>query len=207
MERSEIKQLHILHTAERLFAENGFDGTSIRDIAKEADINVAMISYYFGSKEKMLELMILRRAEDLGVKLQSLADESIDPFEKIDRIIEMYVHRLSHNAGIYRIIHFEINFKKRDIDTTRFAEIKKQNLELLTRMIKQGQDEGVFSKNVNTSLIPVTVLGTYFQFVSNQSFYMDMFGLKTDADFENHINTTLVSHLKQTIKALLTHDK
>jgi AcrR family transcriptional regulator len=201
------KQLHILQTAERLFAEDGFDGTSIRDIAREADINIAMISYYFGSKEKMLEHMIVNRAEDLGIRLQSLADVDMDPFEKIDRIIEMYIQRLSKNAGIYRIIHFEVNFKKRDIDTTRFAQVKRQNLELLERIIREGQEKGAFSKNVNCRLIPVTVLGTYFQFSNNAAFYKEMLGLATDADYEAYMNTELISHLKLTIKALLTHDK
>jgi AcrR family transcriptional regulator len=42
------KQLAIITTAERLFSIKGFEGTSVRDIAQEAGINVAMISYYFG---------------------------------------------------------------------------------------------------------------------------------------------------------------
>jgi len=46
MEFSE-KQLEILHVAEKLFATSGFDGTSVRDIAHEAQVNVAMINYYF----------------------------------------------------------------------------------------------------------------------------------------------------------------
>ena len=37
------KQIQILRVAETLFAEKGFDGTSIRDIAKEAKINIAMV--------------------------------------------------------------------------------------------------------------------------------------------------------------------
>ena len=46
------KQIQILEVAEILFAEKGFDGTSIRNIAKLAKINIAMVSYYFGSKER-----------------------------------------------------------------------------------------------------------------------------------------------------------
>ena len=45
----------ILFTAEKLFAEKGFYATSTRDIAKSAGVNVSMISYYFGSKEKLFE--------------------------------------------------------------------------------------------------------------------------------------------------------
>ena len=49
------KEENILFNAEKLFAEKGFDGTSIREISKEAQVNVSMISYYFVSKEKLFE--------------------------------------------------------------------------------------------------------------------------------------------------------
>ncbi len=52
------KKEHILTVAEQLFGDKGFDGTSVRDIAHGADVNLAMISYYFGSKEKLLEALI-----------------------------------------------------------------------------------------------------------------------------------------------------
>lgn len=48
------KQIHILEIAEELIAQKGYDGTSIRDISSKAKINVAMVSYYFGSKERMM---------------------------------------------------------------------------------------------------------------------------------------------------------
>ena len=59
------KQIQILEVAETLFAEKGFDGTSIRDISKVAKINIAMVSYYFGSKEKLLESLILFKTSGL----------------------------------------------------------------------------------------------------------------------------------------------
>jgi AcrR family transcriptional regulator len=45
----------LLDTAEGLFCEYGFKGTSIRDIASEAGCNIASVNYYFGSKEKLYE--------------------------------------------------------------------------------------------------------------------------------------------------------
>ena len=69
------KQINILQIAEKQFAEHGFDGTSIRDISKEAKINIAMISYYFGSKEKLLEALILFRTSDLKIQLENLSKE------------------------------------------------------------------------------------------------------------------------------------
>jgi len=60
------KRAHILTVAEQLFAEQGFDGTSVRDIAQGANVNLAMISYYFGSKEKLLEALIEEYLDQLA---------------------------------------------------------------------------------------------------------------------------------------------
>ncbi|MHC4338255.1 MAG: CerR family C-terminal domain-containing protein [Planctomycetota bacterium] len=48
-------QDRLLDAAEGLFCEQGFDGTSIRDIATVADCNIASVNYYFGGKEKLYE--------------------------------------------------------------------------------------------------------------------------------------------------------
>ena len=61
--KSNDKQIQIIETAEKLFADKGFSGTSVRDIADEADVNLAMISYYFGSKEKLLEALFTHRMD------------------------------------------------------------------------------------------------------------------------------------------------
>ncbi|HRF23590.1 MAG TPA: TetR family transcriptional regulator, partial [Chitinophagaceae bacterium] len=70
MEYSE-KQLQIMKKAEKLFAEKGYNGTSVRDIAEKAGINLAMVSYYFGSKEKLLEAVFDYR---IGMTKQLLSD-------------------------------------------------------------------------------------------------------------------------------------
>lgn len=44
----------ILHVAERLFADHGLDGTSLRMITREADVNLAAVNYHFGSKEGLI---------------------------------------------------------------------------------------------------------------------------------------------------------
>lgn len=46
-------QDRLLDAAEQLFAENGFDGTSVRDIASAAGCNIAAVNYYFGSKDRL----------------------------------------------------------------------------------------------------------------------------------------------------------
>lgn len=64
------KQRQILAASERLFSTTGYEGTSVRDIAQEAKVNVAMISYYFGSKEKMMEALFADRISSTRFSLK-----------------------------------------------------------------------------------------------------------------------------------------
>ena len=88
------KQIQILQVAEKLFAEKGYDGTSIRDISKEAKINIAMVSYYFGSKEKLLERLIYFRTSGLKMKLENLFKENLPPLEKIEKFKQLQINKL-----------------------------------------------------------------------------------------------------------------
>lgn len=56
----------ILNTAEKLFATQGFSATSLRAIIKEAGVNTAAAHYHFGSKEGVIEAVMLRRAEPVN---------------------------------------------------------------------------------------------------------------------------------------------
>lgn len=200
------KQLEILQVAEELFAEKGFDGTSIRDIAKKANINIAMISYYFGSKEKLLESLIIFRTSDLRLKLESLFSEDLTPIEKIDKLIELYINRLNKNRCLYQILHFEFSSKKRIMDFKVFTDVKKQNLLSLQKIISEGQEKGVFRKNINSALLPPTIMGTFFHFHTNRPFYEELFDLKTDEAYDHFIKTEIINHIKQTIKAFLVYE-
>jgi len=201
------KQIQILLIAEKLFAEKGFDGTSIRDISKEAQINIAMVSYYFGSKEKMLEALIYFRTSDLKMQLESLSKEAISPKEKINKLIELYIDRIDKNKCIYQILHFELSSKKRTIDLKSFTEVKKQNLEFLKQIIEEGQEKRMFRKDINIILLPSTILGPFFHFQMNRSLYGEMLGLTTDEVYDQFVKTDLTKHIQQTIQSLLLDEK
>ncbi|MCW4468853.1 TetR family transcriptional regulator [Flavobacterium sp. MFBS3-15] len=200
------KQLDILQAAEKLFAEEGFDGASIRNIAKEANVNIAMISYYFGSKEKLLEALIVYRASGMRMQLENISHEDLSPLEKVDRLIDLYITRINKNKCMYQIMHFELSTRKRVMDMQAFVDIKKRNLEAFKNIIREGQDSGIFAKDVNITLIPPTILGTLVHFRMNRSFMAPVLGLDTDEAFEAYIENELTAHIKRTIKALLLHE-
>jgi AcrR family transcriptional regulator len=200
------KQIQILLVAETLFAEKGFDGTSIRNIAKLAKINIAMVSYYFGSKERLLESLVFYRTKDLKIRIDQLLTESLEPIDKINKLIEIYIHKISCNKGIYRILHFEIATKKRDININAFHDLRKSNLRSLESIIHEGQAKNVFRKDISIPLLTPTILGTFFHFHMNKEYFMNLLDLTTEEAYNNYIQTTLTEHIQQTIKALLIYE-
>ncbi|HJR99902.1 MAG TPA: TetR/AcrR family transcriptional regulator [Flavobacterium sp.] len=200
------KQIHILQIAENLFAENGFEKTSIRNIAKEAKINIAMVSYYFGSKEKLLEALIIYRTSDLKIQMENLSVENLDPIEKIDKLIELYINRIRCNRGIYRIIHFEFTSEERDDKLKVLDELKQRNLKSIETIIHEGQEKGIFRKDVIIPLIPTTIMGTFFHFSTNKAYFKKLLNLETEEDFEDYIKTEFKTHIQQTIKGLLIYE-
>jgi AcrR family transcriptional regulator len=200
------KQIQILRVAETLFAEKGFDGTSIRDIAKEAKINIAMVSYYFGSKEQLLEAIILNRATAIKLQLDILTLEDLDPLQKIHKLIELYIDKINSNRCIYKIMHFEFSTSQRVINLQAFTDLKKGNLKSLETIIQDGQEKGIFRKDIVVPLLTTTILGTYFHFHLNRPFYQTLLNLNTEEEYNTYIKTTLTMHIQQTIKALLTYE-
>jgi AcrR family transcriptional regulator len=66
----------ILDAAERLFADLGFRGTSLRMIVTEAGVNLAAVNYHFGSKDGLLEAVVARRAGPVNEERAAMLDEA-----------------------------------------------------------------------------------------------------------------------------------
>ena len=65
----------ILDTAERLFGEHGYSATSLRHIISDAQVNLASIHYHFGSKQDLLDQVILRKAGPMNERRMQLLDQ------------------------------------------------------------------------------------------------------------------------------------
>ncbi|GLB50908.1 TetR/AcrR family transcriptional regulator [Neptunitalea lumnitzerae] len=200
------KQIQILEIAEKLFAEHGFDATSVRQIAKEADINIAMISYYFGSKEKLLETLLEYRNFDFRKEIaQIIEDTNLDHLHKIDTMIALLTQRIHSKRRIHKILHFEYSNGCRNINIDKHIQRKLKSYTLIEKFIKEGQSIGVFSKNVEIPLIVPTIIGSYFNFYYNKKMFMIIYHLKEE-DIDDFVYNTLTNHIQKTIKALLTYE-
>jgi AcrR family transcriptional regulator len=60
----------ILDAAEVLFADTGFNGTSLREITSTANVNLAAVNYHFGSKKELIKAVMSRYMDELSPKLE-----------------------------------------------------------------------------------------------------------------------------------------
>jgi AcrR family transcriptional regulator len=203
------KQIQILDVAEQLFAEQGFEGASVRDIAKDADVNVAMISYYFGSKEKLLEAVFIRRASEIKLQIESMIqNEMLSPMEKIEHLVDTYIERLVNRQNFHKLMVREQMLKKESPICNQIMDIKKRNQEMIRSIIKDGQSKGVFKNDIDIPLMMVTMIGTANQLITTQHIYRELNNLQDMPEdvFQKNLKTKLSQHIKTLFKATLTYE-
>ncbi|NKI34558.1 TetR/AcrR family transcriptional regulator [Wenzhouxiangella sp. XN79A] len=84
----------ILDTAERLFADQGFHSTTLRQITREAGVNLAAVNYHHGSKDALILAVFQRRLDELNserlTRLRA-AMEAADP-PQLEDVLEAFIH-------------------------------------------------------------------------------------------------------------------
>jgi AcrR family transcriptional regulator len=83
---------HLLDVAERLFAGKGFEAVSVRDITREAQVNVAAVNYHFGSRELLVSLVIIRHFrpinEERMARIEALEKKWSGKAVPVEEIVE-----------------------------------------------------------------------------------------------------------------------
>ncbi len=204
------KQLAIINTAERLFSVTGFEGTSVRDIAAEAGINVAMISYYFGSKEKLMEAVFEQKTNKIRLKVENLMqDSALSHLEKVYVLIDDYVEKFFSQQEFHKIMMREQLSEKNTHVTDLIHELKKRNHESIKALIQDGQKKGAFKKNIDLVFMMATLTGIASQIVTTQRFYRDVnnMGDIPTEEFSKQLKKKLSTYLKNIFKAILSNEE
>jgi TetR/AcrR family transcriptional regulator, cholesterol catabolism regulator len=139
-----LRRAEIVNVATRLFLENGFHKTSIRDIARACPFNLASLYMYVASKEDILFLVAQHL---IDVKARAMAEVKIDdedPTACFRRAFKAYC-RIVHE---YRR-HIRLLYRELDVLSPPRREIVMASLSTVTgvfeRIINNGIKRGIFS--------------------------------------------------------------
>ena len=99
----------IKEAAKKVFTQKGYFATRTRDIAEEAGLNLALLNYYFRSKEKLFEIVMLEKVQKFfGVLLPVLNNPATTLEEKIESIPDKYIDLILENPDLPIFIMSEV---------------------------------------------------------------------------------------------------
>jgi TetR/AcrR family transcriptional regulator len=150
----------LLDAAARRFAASGFAGTSLRQVAQQARVTPAMVSYYFADKNGLLEAVLLEGVELLLAALRDGLDAPAGKHETVlARFVAAYLGALNANPWIPRVVVQEVISRDtplRDLFVERFAN---RALELVTPMLRDEMQAGRLRRDLDIRLTVMSVIG------------------------------------------------
>lgn len=204
-EEKHDKKDHIIEVAEKLFAELGFDGASTRHIALDAGVNIAMLNYYFGGKEGLYLAVFEKRIKASKIQLQSLNNENISSFEKLNKFIESYADKMIANSFFQKIIYREISLSQRSEMTGKIIQLLSENIAEIKKILLDGIENGSFA-NVDVEMLIATMFGTKSYLINSSQMASFLLGKDTTNPqiLDEEVKPRLKNHMKKMFKAYLT---
>jgi len=99
----------IKEAARRIFTKKGYAATRTRDIAEAAGINLALLNYYFRSKEKLFELVMMENFQEFVNGIKSILNNTETSLEnKIEGIVDFYIRQMIQNPDLPLFIMNEV---------------------------------------------------------------------------------------------------
>lgn len=132
----------------------------------------------------------------------------MDPWEKMDRVVDYYVDKLLDNRNFHTIMSRQLSLTQDKEITDLLISVKKRNSTMISDIIKEGQHKKIF-RNVNVGLTIGTVLGTISQVSMSRPFYCSLMKLDPEDDqvYFKKIRSKLKKHLKSLLRAHLSLKK
>ena len=167
----------ILAVASQEFAESGYSGGRVDEIAERTKTSKRMIYYYFGSKDGLYQAVLLEYYAKLRGAEAELHLEGQPPLQAIQRLIEFtYDWHITHADGV-RLVMVENIHRARHLAALPSIEpVNSKVIQLVESMLARGVTEGVIRKGVNALDLYLSIAALCYFSVSNRYTINAIFG-------------------------------
>jgi AcrR family transcriptional regulator len=217
MNAKSVTKQKIIDAAVSLFNTKGYDGTSVRDIAKEAKVNAANISYYFSNKQGLLEHLVIDFLEGYTRILERTFEkaDTLSPKEMLLGIVRDIIAYQSNHRQLTRFFYRQISLDSiliREIMTTYLMREKY----FFKTIIQMGIQAGEFRK-VPFPIFMVQLKGMlnipylYPQYISevlhvmpSDPYFTDKYTKELETWIEQHVCASKLSSFENKLPTILS---
>lgn len=151
------------------FAARGLPDTRIEDIADRAGTNRRMIYYYFGSKEGLYLAALEAVYAELVDEERKIDVEKLAPVEAIVELVCLKFDHYTHYPRFIAFLNMENQYRARHLmNSKRIGEFKTPFTQVIARVLRRGQSEGLFRKNVDPVDLYISICALGYMYFSNR---------------------------------------
>lgn len=147
-------QEKLLDAAVELFSANGFNGTSVRDIAKHAGMTISNIYYYYGSKEGLLVAILERATREIVDRLRQAVICDLKPLERFKLLLKTHFDHLINVARKEADVLF-----LEEENVSRFVKPFQIELMNIYRTELEGLQSLGYIKQKNITILAFSIFG------------------------------------------------
>lgn len=173
----ERTKLEILAVATQEFADRGFAGVRVDEIAAQTRTTKRMIYYYFGSKELLYIAALEKAYEAIRITEQSVDIDNLNPVQAVRKLAELTFDRHEANPNFSRLVSHE-NMQRAQFITADggFPGLDRPVIKMLQRALEQGRLEGAFRRDIDVFDVHMLISSFCFFRINNQYTFAANFG-------------------------------
>jgi AcrR family transcriptional regulator len=130
----------LVEAARQLFSQHGYDGTSVRAITRHAGTNLGAITYHFGSKEALYEVVLAAVNQGVDDRLMAAAQTPGPPLDRIGGFVQALFDVFAENPDYPQLIMHELARERPLPEGLRQA--LERRIGTLASLIREGQEDG-----------------------------------------------------------------
>ncbi|WP_040981754.1 TetR/AcrR family transcriptional regulator [Oceanobacillus jeddahense] len=166
MKNQKPKYHQIIEAAVKVIAENGYHGSQVSKIAKEANVADGTIYLYFKNKEHILVSLFEVKMGEFINQIAKAIEESDAASDQLYTLIKMHFRQIS--SDYYLAIVTQLELRQSNISLRlQINQVLKPYLTVIDGIIQKGMEQHQFGKDLNIPLVRQMIFGTLDEIVTN----------------------------------------
>lgn len=171
----------ILRAATRVFAQNGFFQSQVADVARVAGVAAGTVYLYFKGKDDLLVSIFERSMSEVIGEGRAAVEGIADPADRLRRIAHLHLGRLGRDKHLAVVFQVELRQSVKFME--RFSATFLQDyLKLIRDAIADGQQAGVFRKDISATTAAKIFFGALDEMATNWMLSRRKYDLAAEAD-------------------------